>query len=356
MRELSYHDFTAAGRGQGILEGTVNLTYRCNLRCIHCFTDCSFNHSKELSLGSWKKIIDQLYESGCLWLTISGGEPLLYEDFLPLYLYACKKGMKVTVFTNATLLSSEVIRAFTRHRPFMVEVSLYARSRRVHEAITGVRGSFSSTITHLRALAGRGIPVIVKAVGLRQNRQEVSKLKSFSEKLLGKGRFKFDSFIQPRLNGDTSVCRYRLSPAQIIAIEARHPEMVGQRLKELDAQTVLPRPACFLYQCAARASSFFIEPDGRLKICTLSPERSFDLGTVSFKAAFERGVRNLRRKKFRTDSKCQACALRGYCYFCPARALLETRDAERGSSYFCRLAKARKKQYEAFALSRSSRE
>lgn len=347
MRELSYHDFTARTRHKKILEATVHLTYRCNLKCIHCYTDIGFDHGKELSLRSWEKIIDQMHQVGCLWLTFSGGEPFLYNNFLPLYRYAFNKGMRLTVFTNATRITPEAMRILGRCRPFSVEVSIYGASCRVHESITQVPGSFACAMNNLAKLVALRVPVIIKTVGLRQNRQEILKVKSLSEKLLGKGAFKFDSFVLPRLNGDTTACKYRLAPRQIIAIEASDRDMVKQRFGEFLKANGLRRPADFLYQCAGEGVSFFIDPDGRLKFCALSDAHSFDLNRIGLKIALTRGIERLRREKFKTNSKCKACWLRGYCYFCPARAFLETGDKERASGYFCRLAEARKKHYEA---------
>ncbi len=348
MRELSYHDFTALSPEREILEASIDLTYRCNLKCVHCFTTgCS--RRRQLSLGSWKRIIDTIHRAGCLWLTLTGGEPLLYKDFLALYRYAVRKGMRVTVFTNATLLTPEVLAVFLRERPFMIEVSLYGVTRRVHESVTRAPGSFEKTIAALRGLAIRRIPATIKTVGLRQNRREVLKIKSFSERLFGKGKFKFDSVIFPRLNGDTGALKYRLSPGQVLDLENADKDMTRQRRREAER---FPKPARankYLYWCASWRSSFSIDPSGVFSFCNLSRVYRYDLNKTGFRKAFFKMTPRIHDEEFSRDTKCRQCSIRVYCYSCPARAYLETGDREEGSGYFCRLARARKGQYEALA-------
>ena len=76
------------------LEGIIDLTYRCNNNCRHCYINLAVNDQQakaaELSFMEIKKIIDQSLELGALWCLITGGEPLLREDFFDIYLYIKK--------------------------------------------------------------------------------------------------------------------------------------------------------------------------------------------------------------------------------------------------------------------------
>jgi MoaA/NifB/PqqE/SkfB family radical SAM enzyme len=91
------------------LTGSIEITARCNLDCVHCYLVRSVNAEKssglELTKEEFFRIVDEIVEQGCLWLLITGGEPLLRTDFESLYLYAKKKGLFVTLFTNATLVT-----------------------------------------------------------------------------------------------------------------------------------------------------------------------------------------------------------------------------------------------------------
>ena len=94
------------------ISGSIELTFRCNLRCVHCYCNLPMNDPEaiemELGVDELYQILDQIAEAGCLWLLITGGEPLLRNDFLDIYIYAKKKGFITTLFTNGTLLSPEL--------------------------------------------------------------------------------------------------------------------------------------------------------------------------------------------------------------------------------------------------------
>ncbi len=353
MQELAYRQFACACQNKGALEATLNLTYRCNLKCVHCFT-C--DHGKplvslrELGFGRWKKILDDIRSGGCLWLTFSGGEPLLHKDFPAIYRYALKKGFLVTVFTNATLINNELLDLFRQHPPFAVEVSLYGSSAATHESVTGVGGSFNKSVTALGALKKAGIPAVVKCIGLKHNKDDVLRLKAFSEKLLGKGRFKFDAFVFPRLNRDKTPCLWRLEPKEIISIEEKDAQMCKQLLESSHQIRKRSRPGRFLYFCNSWQYSFFLTPDGRLQFCNISSKRSSSLLKTGFKRAFYKKLAGLSQEVFRKASKCSGCRLRVYCSWCPERAYLETADNHAPVPYYCRLAKARKRQLSGLDL------
>lgn len=348
MRELNYQNFVIGlERGLGIrrpLSGQIELTYRCNLKCIHCYCKGSEDRDKELSFREWKVILNQIHKEGCLWLTFTGGEPLLREDFLKIYSYAHKKGFLINLFTNGLLLDNGAIDFLKRHRPLLLELTLNAITESIYEEITNTKGTFSKIIKIIHKLTNERLPLVLKCNGLRQNKDEILKLNVFAEALLGKGKFKFDSFIFPRLNGDITPCQYRLLPEEILEIESSDSDMITQMQKELHMPYALMRPQEFLYQCNAWWRDFFINPYGQLQFCQLSSKYSCNITKGSFKKTFYNEFPKLLNEKFTTNSKCSSCNLREICYYCPARAYLETGDEEAPVEYYCQLAKARYKQ------------
>lgn len=343
MQKLDYQNFVvdleASLKTRKPLSGQIELTYRCNLDCIHCYCKGSENREKELTMGQWKDIIDRIHKEGCLWLTFTGGEPFLHSDFLDIYAYAHKKGFLITLFINGTLLSSEILEFLSAKPPFLMEISLYATTLEIYEAITQTKDSFRKVIENIDKLVKTKIPLCLKTVVLKQNKDEVLKVKALSEKLLGKKKFKCDFFIFPRINGDTAPCQYRLTPQEILEIENIDPDIVSQRARELSHGAFdLKRPKEYLYQCNAWLSDFFIDPYGLLKFCHLSKKFSVDLAKVSFKEGFYNEFPKLLEQKFTTGSKCEACCLRKLCYHCPARAYLETGNEEAPVGYYCELA------------------
>ena len=80
--------------------GGLELTYRCNLHCLHCYSLCKNKYSREMSYVEICKIIDQLADAGTLYLFITGGEPLIRNDFPKIYKYIKKKGILVYRFNE----------------------------------------------------------------------------------------------------------------------------------------------------------------------------------------------------------------------------------------------------------------
>jgi radical SAM protein with 4Fe4S-binding SPASM domain len=335
------------------LSGQIELTYHCNLNCIHCFCKGSEDKNKELTIQEWKMILDELSKKGCLWLTFTGGDPLVREDFLEIYAYAVSKGFIITLFTNAYGFTKEIIENLIKSPFYSIEITLNGITKDTYEAITQVPDSFSKVIENIKTLAKRGFPLILKANCLKQNKHQIGKIKQWTEELLGKPsenkyRFKYDPMIYPRLNQDRTPCEYRLSFAELSEVKRQDVDIWDEYQRGLHSDfSDLRRDKSFLYRCNAWMNQFFINPYGRLKFCLFSDKFSVDLKTTSFKDGFYKVFPQLLNEKFKTNSKCKDCSLRPVCCHCPARAYLETGDEEAPVPYYCELAKATAEQMQA---------
>src|SRR6058998_2074459 len=107
-KEFSLNVHTHAAHTNTIVNAQIELTYGCNLHCVHCYTDC-YNRpdliKRELSYAEVTRILDQLAAEGCLWVCFTGGEIFMRKDFLDIYAYAKQKGFLITLFTNGTLFT-----------------------------------------------------------------------------------------------------------------------------------------------------------------------------------------------------------------------------------------------------------
>ena len=346
MKEKTFGEFiseSSINRKSRIPEsGLFELTYRCNLECVHCYCKGSEDLDKELSTTEVKGVLDQLHKEGCLGITFSGGEPLIREDFWEIYLSAKRKGFLIDIFTNGTLLTEEKQKFLQRYPPRSIEITLNGITKETYEAITQVQGSFDKVMANIKELVSRDMPLVIKANCLKQNKEQIAKIKAFSKELFGKDkkRFKFDPHIYPRLNQDKTPCRYRLSPSELKEIMQSDTEIYAEYEKRLKAEHGLARDKEFLYQCSSWLTRFFINPYGRLKFCQFTENFSTDLRKDSFKQGFYNVFPLLMKERFKSNSKCKDCRLRSFCLHCPARAYLEAGDEEPAVSYFCELAKA----------------
>ena len=331
------------------MNGQIELTYRCNLDCVHCYCKGSEDKDKELTAAEWKGILANIHKEGCLFLCLTGGEPLIRDDFLEIYSFAKAKGFIITIFTNGLLFTEEIIRYLEQFPPFSLEITLNGITEDTYESITQVPGSFRRIIRILNELVNKNLPLVIKSNCLKQNKDEIAKIKAFTDQLLGKGnkrrRFKYDPMIYARLNKDTTPTNFRLSPEELLELRSSEPEIWEEYERGLCGKFPgLGRDRDFIYRCTAWYEQFFINPYGRLKFCEFSDKFSIDLKEKSFKEGFYNVFPQLLNERFKTDSKCRDCSLRPICYHCPARAYLETGDEEAPVPYFCELAKTKEQE------------
>jgi len=298
--------------------------------------------AEELSTNEIKGILDQIHAEGCLEVTFSGGEPLLREDFLDIYLYAKRKGFLIDIFSNGILFTGEKIEFFQKCPPRSIEITLDGISKDTYEAITQAEGSFDRVMSNIVEMSRRNLPLVLKASCLKQNKREIAKIKAFTAEIFGrdKKRFKFDQYICPRLNKDKTPCKHRLSPCELKEVIESDSEIYAEAEQGLKSEYGLTRGKEFLYHCNTWLTHFFVNPFGRLKFCLFTEDFSMDLKKGSFKEGFYNLFPQLLKAKFESNSECKDCKLRPHCFHCPARAHLETGDRESPVPYFCELAKA----------------
>ncbi|MDD5070828.1 MAG: radical SAM protein, partial [Candidatus Omnitrophica bacterium] len=234
MKEQSFESFSKnlhRTNQRKPLYGQIELTYNCRYSCRHCY--CKNQPRNDLGAGFWKKILDQLKSQGCFEITFTGGDPLLHKEFLSIYDYAIKNGFLVTIFTSGYPLTDELISFLSDQPPVSIEITVNSLNKLTYEKITGFKGGFDKTFSNIYKLKERGLPLILKCNGLRQNKNEIYQIKKFAEELLGKGKFKYDSFIFPGLNGEKAPLDCRLKPEEIKEIEQNDEDMLRQRRDQL---------------------------------------------------------------------------------------------------------------------------
>ncbi|MFA5168826.1 MAG: radical SAM protein [Candidatus Omnitrophota bacterium] len=339
MKDLDYCDFAGwldKTEKRIPLYGQIELTYRCPSDCIHCY--CTNQPEGELEPSFWKGVIDQVHALGGIGLTFTGGEVFVYPNFLDIYRYARNKGFLINVFTSGGKINKATLDYLEKEPPLSIEITLNSLDRSNYERITRTKGLFDTVMRNIKEMKRRKLPLILKCNGLKENKDEILNIKKFTEELLGKGRFKFDSFVFPGLNGEHEPKAHRLSPKEIAEIENSDSDMIAEKKKQLDHQAGFFNPDG-LYHCNSWLACYFINPQGILQPCHLIKECSTDLKKETFKEGFDR-FRDLLKLKYKTDSKCIKCELKEFCYKCPARAFLETGNAESPVEYYCELAKA----------------
>jgi MoaA/NifB/PqqE/SkfB family radical SAM enzyme len=194
-----------AVEGRPLFSFDFDLTARCNNNCRHCYINLPAGDAaakgRELSLAEIDRIASEAASLGAFWCLLSGGEPLLREDFAEVYLLLKKKGLLVSVFSNAALVGPEHVRLFKAYPPRDVEVSVYGATPETYEKITRIPGSFAAFLKGLDLLLGSGVKVRLKAMALRSNLHEFPAIAAFC-RARTKDYFRFDPFLHLRYDGD----------------------------------------------------------------------------------------------------------------------------------------------------------
>jgi len=150
-----------------------NMTRRCNLKCVHCYSGSSDAAGEgELTTAEGKKFLADLASFGSPVVLLSGGEPLLRRDFLELAETAAGLGLRVVVSTNGTLINHAAAEELRKIGLSYVGVSLDGIGE-MHDRFRGVPGTFERTLRGIRICRDAGIKVGVRFTITRRNIGEV---------------------------------------------------------------------------------------------------------------------------------------------------------------------------------------
>ncbi len=321
--------------------GSLALTHRCNLRCVHCYAreEPGENVSgSELNTDQWLKIISEIKEAGCLFLLLTGGEPLLRDDFPAIYSFARKNGFLVTLFTNATLVSDSILRLFHDLPPRLVEVSIYGASAGIHDRITGIPGSFAKAMEGIEAFQFEGIPVRLKSVLMTLNDENFPAIEDLAR---SRGiKFRFDPAIFPSLAGDRGPLDLRVAAKRAVDLEMADPDRVREWREFYRSFRKVP-VGDGLFNCGSGVNTFHIDPRGRLFPCLMVRSAAYELGPGRFQYGWDRAFHDFRKAAPAAQSLCRGCEKKLLCGYCPGFFEMENGSETRPSEYMCAIGQRR---------------
>ena len=128
----------------------VDITNRCNLRCMHCDV-WKFKVKKDLNYQVFTKCIDDSHRLGLRFIAISGGEPLLHKDIFKFIYYLKKKGIYINVSTNGILLNNSIISFFKKVKLDSITVSMESINKK-YDLLRGTKSNFPKLLKNVREL------------------------------------------------------------------------------------------------------------------------------------------------------------------------------------------------------------
>jgi len=155
----------AAARRQPV-NGTFELTERCNLTCRMCYVrqapGDAARRAQELSAAAWLDLARQAADHGMVFLLLTGGEVFLRPDFFEIYTPLTRLGLILTLFTNGTLITEARAARLAEAPPSRTEITLYGATAATYEAVTGVPGGYARCCAGIEALVKHRVPLGLK--------------------------------------------------------------------------------------------------------------------------------------------------------------------------------------------------
>lgn len=321
------------------LRALFEITYRCNIHCVHCYTD-PYNTPehlrREMGFEEILKTLDDLKEAGTFWLTLSGGEAFVHPKFRQIYEEAKKRAFVVSLFTNGTMVTESLADFLAEDPPFVIEVSLHAATANTFEKITQVSGSFSPFEKGIARLLARNLPVKIKTKAMTGNLHELKQIKEYVANL---GlEFNMQSTLYPRLNGDLTATEYRVKPDEVVELEyGEEEESCASHETAEEASPADER----LFRCGCGTNSVTISPYGFLRACTFTTWPSYNLKEIPLPEAFQQLCVEIQKARYEGKSPCKSCPVHVYCDKNPVSALHEVGSMQAPVPYFCDVAYGR---------------
>lgn len=343
---VEYKDFSLRlhdryGHRDRVIKAQLELTYRCNLHCVHCYTDPYNNRQdirKELSLNEIRRILDELADLEIVFLNLTGGEIFTHPHFFEIYDYAYRKGFLLMLYTNGTIITPGIIERLQQAPPFSIDISCHSVDETAFDKFTQVPGSFRNFMKSMELLRHSGLPICFKTKAMNWNKGELPQVRAFVESF-GQ-QFGFTTSLSPRLNGDLSSLEHRLSPEDISALERPIHEAEDNEPCQETAE-LSSTPSERLYRCGCATTSIHISAWGELGTCTLQYERRASLREYSVKDAIEKVFGEIRALRYATDSPCRGCQVHTFCDKKPTDARWERGNVEEPIPYDCDVAMSR---------------
>jgi AdoMet-dependent heme synthase len=299
----------------------VDLTYRCNERCVHCYLD--HDDHGEMTTAEIKHLLDEMADAGVFILTLSGGEIFVRKDFFEILEYARRKLLFcVKLKTNAILIRE---REAARIRDLGVEsiqISIYSHRPEVHDAITLVPGSLKRSLDGVRFLKSQGLRVVLANVLMVQNAQDYRGVRALAEEL--GVECTLDPTITPMMDGNRGVLSLGVGQNTLHDV-FRDEALVG----DVDEFCAIAAPAddsvLGALPCSASHTSCYVSPYGDVFPCVQFPLPTGNVRKQRFIDIWRHSdemndVRSIRLKDLTT---CTSCTHVSSCSRCPGLAFME---------------------------------
>ena len=309
------------------LNVSLELTLKCNIRCLHCYnfdrdTDgpvCGSGHvaspaaalsspelSRELSLEEIFRVMGELRAAGTLFLSLTGGEVLSSPHLFPVLDRARELNLAVQMLSNGTLLRPGVAARLASYRNLLgVSISVYGATAEVHDGITQIRGSWRRTLDGAERLRAQGVAVRLKLIVMRPNVHEVGAMRALCD---ARGfPYLLDLTVTARHDGTQGSLAMRITQAELAALyQGPLRDLIPSGNRAVDE-------AAFPCNCARGNAA--ISARGDVFPCVSVPWSAGNVRQQSFEEIWQRSpvFERIRGLKIADYPACAPCPDKAFC-------------------------------------------
>ncbi len=330
------------------ISGNFELTARCNFNCPMCYVHLSKDEidkrGRELSAEKWIEIASEAKNAGMMFALLTGGEPLIRDDFFEIYNAMKAMGLMISINTNGSLIKGEVLQKLLDNPPFRMNITLYGASRETYRNMCGA-DAFEQVIDGIRHLKEAGVDVRLNLSLIPFNINDMDLIYALSQEL--SVHIKCSTYMYPfhrkEKTKESSDARFSPEKAAEYAIKWEKlrvdEELFNQRCRSIVDLSSIENDICTVdsdegISCRAGRSSFWITWDGKMMPCGMMTFPSYDVLEYGFNDSWERI--KAASKVINEPLKCKTCELRKVCNHCAAVCVTETGSFSEAPEYMCR--------------------
>lgn len=325
----------------------INLTEKCNERCIHCYIP----EEKRCKGGvlDYSLIIDtinEFCEMGGTELVLSGGEAFLHPYLEQIVDYAASKKCDISILSNLSLLDERMLRIIKKHH-IEVQTSLFSTNENIHDAITCRAGSCHKTMEAIKSLCKAKIPITISCIVMKMNKDDFTGVLDFGKQT--GAMVQCNCALNMDLDFNTKNISNRLTEEEVRDFYItlfNHQLLLGNKsftLHTHDISSMTDYPEWYLkqYPCLEIHNSCSINGNGDICPCGSFGHVMGNIKTKSLKEIWHEAILNDDIFKLLNDDMglCASCENYEFCYVCPSLKYNSWRgDFSKIDTYMCRVA------------------
>ncbi len=322
-----------------------NFTYRCNLRCKHCYQDAGvLRHGSkdEMTLDEKLHALEELDKENVPTIFFSGGEPLMGPHFWEIAEEAKRRGFYLSIASNGTLFANKENAQRAKEIGFgYIAVSLDASTPEKHDEFRGMPGMWERAVQGIKNLVDVGITTCIQFTITRDNIDELPKMFKLRDELgaykvivynyIPVGRGDFENDPTPEQREEVYKILYEQLDAGRHVVASTAPQL-GRYCQMINSESVifshyadakakeLGVIADIIGGCGAGRAYCALQPDGRITPCVYMPY--YTIGNIkekSFRELWDDERMEYLRKRDDLWGHCAVCEYQAVCGGCRAR-------------------------------------